>query len=367
MQFIQELCVCLLNLCFVLIDDFNKMKYFIIPGIGGSKLYCNCNSQKKIKLYPKPTLKSLFDLNEHFFDKTCTVTTKPFRKIGMFSIYDTLVKSLGEKNCILYSYDWRRTPLDVAKDLIDVIPAGCSLIGHSNGGFIIRILIEYLKVERTRFSNIFICGTPLYGCMSDFQFHEEEKLYSALVNNTYTMGIKNKMFTKRDVKRIFSVFRDTLVYFIPSYRFFKGGELENSDIDSISIYVAKSVHMALMKMNVESYIFYYNTRKKIQVQKELPLDHPHMTGFLASAIVKKDKRKKTFENNVGRPIEEILGSKLVHDKKMIVKYKLKSDSLITPHSHPIRGSNIVHDTMFTTHSFIMNNPFLIDLIKLRET
>lgn len=314
------------------------MKYFIIPGIGGSKIYCCCGS-RRVKLYPKKLYKVLSDIDAHFFDKKCKVETKPLKRIFQLSVYDTLCRKLGKENCILYSYDWRKSPLEVAKELVDVIPRGSTIIGHSNGGFIVRILFEYLNVPRSHYGNIFICSTPFFGSTNPFMYNHEENVYRRLKCPSLKGNYKSIMLNDTDMEMIFLHFTSTLLYYLPTHR------LNDKSLchitDPVDLEIVKSVHFILSRMRVDGYFFYYNIHHRTSVCLEM-------------------KNDEIFNKSQLIPVAEKVVNK---NENYVIKYKVNTDTLVVPTNHFPPNTTIIYDTVPLSHAFTMNSQFLVNIIK----
>lgn len=308
------------------------MRYLIVPGLGGSKLICNCRQQERT-IYPKPLYGVFRNLDPHFFDPACKTSVKPMLSIYKISVYRRLVNRLGSSNCQIYAYDWRRPPLDIAQELAMHIEDGTTLIGHSNGGFILRILFEYLDFDRSRVAGVIICGTPMFGSHDPFSYNQEYDIYRKLKGEAECRSIKSLMLTTRDICKIFQVYRNTLIYFTPSHCL---RQLAAIDIDEIELVKARAVHYHLSRMMFRSYVIYFN-------------------------IHKTSKLVKLF--SPGENAEVIKYSDDYNAKTKSIRYVTKSDNLIIPSSVTSPGALLIHDTTPLAHCFIMNSRFLANEIK----
>lgn len=307
------------------------MHYVIIPGIGGSKIYCNCNGEK-IKMYPKQLYRIWGNLDKHFFEE-CKSVTRPLMRIYKMSCYHNLVKRLGKDNTTILSYDWRKNPVEIAKSFLDKLIPGSTLIGHSNGGFILRILFEYFKVDRSLYKNVFICATPNYGSLCVGSYHEEEYVYRRLNGDSVPRNrLKSIMFTKRDVDKIFKSFPNELVYYIPSFRFMND---KPRTVDVIDFENAKILHITLSRYRIDRYHMYYNTGFDTRVSSDMNNDF--------NLILTSDDLQYT-------------------DNRFIATRKLKTDSLVVPSYHMIPSSVTLHDNSNLPHCLIMNSEWLINKI-----
>lgn len=252
--------------------------YVILPGLFGSKIYCSCDENKPRKLYPK----MFGSLENHFFDTNCRTTTKPLKSYFGVSVYRKLEERLHKSGHVVkyFSYDWRKTPLDIAKlcaefltrltdnhhdeekQNIDVI----TLIGHSNGGYVLRILFEYLNYPRNEFRHIIIFGTPLFGNLNFNLYNKEFQLYKKLCKHINKIKKRTFMFTANDMSKILKTFKSTLIYFIPTPIFFYE-TIENLSVlvgvEISELFLASCIHKRLHQMRTQKYIFVYNTSKKM--------------------------------------------------------------------------------------------------------
>lgn len=257
--------------------------YLIIPGLGGSKIYCNCNSeQEPVKLYPK-----LFgSLDEHFFDAACKTSTKPLRSYFGISVYRTLEKRLGRAGFDVqyFSYDWRKSPLEAAQRLSQYLtnlthvndlqqPIGkdnddatITLIGHSNGGYILRILFEYLNYPRDAFRHIIIFGTPFFGQPELATYNKEFQLYKKMCSVDQHIKTKSILFSEQDMNAIFKHFKTTLAFFLPTTVFLdESVESVSAKIHTnlVDVYIVSQIHKQLSQMRTQKYIFVFNVSQKM--------------------------------------------------------------------------------------------------------
>lgn len=254
-----------------------KMNYLIVPGFGGSKIYCNCNKKPK-RLYPN----LFFDLNEHFFEPhACQTFVKPLRKVCGIPIYNRLehrLKNNTKDRVDYFAYDWRKEPLFCAKKLKTLLYTKYSekerkslvLIGHSNGGLIIRILFEYLKFSTNNVASIILCATPLFGSFEFESFSREYDIYNVLCKNIKDGYGKFTLLTAHDLDRIFKCFKTTLIYYIPSsillskttesiYKLLGVGNVEITDV-----YLVQQIHRQLSKFSILSKcLMVFNISKKM--------------------------------------------------------------------------------------------------------
>lgn len=339
------------------VDCIKKKLCIIIPGIGGSKLYCTCDKLKKpIKIYPVVT----GNLSKHFFDSNCKLVTKPFRHLYGISVYKNLEKRLLKHNVNAanptdveyFSYDWRKSPIQIARELQyhltrkDLYERKKILVGHSNGGFIIRILFEYLHFPLDFIEHAFICGTPFYGSIDKSLYYNEMKIYNKLHDNKLEAPIKLMCLSGDDVNKIFKVYKETLLYFIPSFIFecFNCISIsEYSGVDVSQVVIAKQVHRQLGKFNINKCVFYYNistkkTIERIVEESDIKRIYFHITPRASGISKEKSGNYKISE-------------------------KVFTDNLIIPSvTFPI-NSTFIFDTFNLNHGLIMNSRYLYRIIK----
>ena len=106
----------------------------IVPGIAGSKLYCDCDLsglRPNYRLYPRKRWFFNSAIDKHLYECT-NVKTKPLKTFWTISIYEKCIKKLS--SCVsnkveIFSYDWRRDPVKIAKDFLSFLKMrGCVYI-----------------------------------------------------------------------------------------------------------------------------------------------------------------------------------------------------------------------------------------------
>lgn len=314
--------------------------YIIVPGLGGSRIYCGCNGKRSLlKLYP-----SLRSFGKHFFDRSCASIVKPLKSVFGVSIYRQLENRLGKNKCIFFPYDWRwNTPLEAAKNLYQFIKKmerrSVTLIGHSNGGFIIRILLEYLSFPRNEIDKIFICGTPFFGSMNECLYKTEYNLYFKLIDPTVSIRIKPLLLSTKDINNIFKHCRSALVYFVPSCIFQKYTNAELASEFSVpehELSIVKTIHMRLSKFKFERYTFYFNISYNDSITTTYPSQMPMFNYIIPTATSMTQHKNGTVQ----------------------VTRKIKTDSLVVPSLEFPRNSVVLFDDFPLSHSLIMNSRFL---------
>lgn len=335
-----------------------------LPGFGGSKIYCDCDYEKNLKLYPNNKCVLGASLHPHFFQCQNTKTKILNTTLLGMSVYKNFLHRLGihhqkkkqqqqqeqkqeqEKNLEIFSYDWsRKTPLETANLLVSFLKEknfkNIILIGHSMGGLIIRIMIEYLKYSKN-INQVFICGTPLYGSMDYIDYNFEYNLYLAIVKNDVSFVNTPFYFTNFDKKNFFDIYSDTVKYLMPSFTI--TGQCTMVEFSD----ELKNVHSQLAKFQFPAtvqYIFYYNYSR---------LSHRMFTSLC------------NFQ-------KQHPGNKIIFLKKIVRKYNdvlytkesVLSDGLVTvPETTKTNFSATIYfDSTFTIHSLMMNNSNIIKIIK----
>lgn len=326
----------------------------IIPGIGGSKIYCGCSDKKNKpqKMYPK----MFGDLENHFFETNCNVITKPIKTLYGVSVYRNLERRIENNKVEYYSYDWRKNPLTIAQELKlylqqrqDKDPSKkeiINLIGHSNGGYIIRILLEYLLYPREKINYIFICGTPFYGSNDKSLYYNEIKTYRKLHDNNLEAPIKLMCLSGGDVNKIFTIYKETLIYFIPSFVFIEQSTSSISDFTEVSessVIIAKAIHQVLGKFNISKCIFYFNIATKKNIYR----------------LVEEYELKNVYFNTIprARSMKRI-------NNRFYLKELLYTDNLIVPSINFPRNSTFIFDNIKLNHGLIMNSIYLTNIINV---
>jgi hypothetical protein len=314
----------------------------LIPGLGGSKIYCCCN-EKRIRIYPKKIYNLPFSINKHFFDKGCKSQVKIMKKFFQLPIYSGIL-NLKNFPIIPWAYDWRRPVLAVAKEfyhrLLDIQSTGktINLIGHSNGGFIIRVIIEYFGLKNI--ANVFICSTPLYGSMDPLSYFNEDILYRRLAcKKQKCPKISQMTMTEGDIVRSIKHFRETLIFLCPTYRILLLNEHELATTLSIPIELAttlRSLHLTMSKIYEQTdrpvYNFYFN-----QYRKEIVGRNKKIVGGLAFNACSGDNENLFFS---------------VH-----------TDATIVSKDFYLPKAKIYYDKSLFPHAMNMNSGFLLNILK----
>lgn len=322
-------------------DVINTVENVLIPGIGGSKIYCKCSGES-IRLYPKRITNYYCNLNNHFFDKNCKVGVKIMKTYFTLPIYRNV---LSLKNLKAWPYDWRIPAVEIAKlflsRLIKLANEGkqVNLIGHSNGGLIIRIIIEYFGFKNV--GNVFICSSPLYGSFDPLTYFNEDILYRRLAcKKQKCPKIPQMTMNKSDVAKCITHFRETLCYLSPTYRILSMDEIELAKTLSISEDVAtklQAVHRTLAKI----YSTLYDDR---------PLYNFYFNKYKLELIM----RDKNIVRDLSFFAEESDGDNL--------KFKIDTDETVVSKDFFIPKSKIYYDKSLFPHAMNMNSQFVIDLI-----
>lgn len=319
------------------------MKYILLPGIGGSKIYCNCGGVKR-RLYPK----LIGNMSNHFYEQCPSTTTKPLKTVLNISIYKKIISRLGSEKCIIFSYDWRREQLDVAKNLMKFLitqETPYILIGHSNGGLIIRILLEYLNFSTNLIKHVFICGTPVFGSMSRNSYYEEPSIFKKILSIENKINNKVCIITNTDVEKIFKTYKTTLLYLVPSFSLLNIDRISNEggiDIDRVNI--ISTIHKTLSKFRFTNYTLYFNV--SVEKKNKIIMNNEEMRGVFFDTI----PQISGLEYNASKGVWE-------------VDYKIITDSLVVPTIILKNNSRVCFDYTPLSHSMIMNSIFLSNIIK----
>lgn len=362
----------------------NKTLIVIVPGYAGSKLYCNClntqNTHGK-RLYPRKYW--FFNSALHSHLETCTnIITKPLRQFWLQSVYKKMEKKLNKnlRNTVkYYSYDWRQDPVNLALDLLIYLKTltlerytSLTLVGHSLGGFIIRILVEYFRgheqlIMPSELIRVFQCGTPIYGSLGVNDYNYGFQLAAILASYNYfktscptrkvskeqISKIKPFLFSKNDLKRLVKSVPENLVYLLPTpfifgiHRNLKNGTMIVDDMPHFDkVY---KVHRILAEMSFPvQYRFFYNI-------SEHKIEHVYVPFSF-----------EEISNQIS--LHEISPGNSVKNKRcgIYIERLMKSDGLIVPFISskkvPENSRIYVDESESCTHGLIMNSQRLLTLI-----
>lgn len=332
----------------------------IIPGMGGSRIYCNCEEKKK-KLYPSK-LPGVIALDRHFFECT-TTTTKILKTIYNISVYKNF---LIRTTAIPYSYDWRIPPIKHAETLITKLRTEykeynkITLIGHSLGGLIIRILIEYLKPADilANIADVYICGTPFYGSYDTNDYNCELQIIPVLLQTKKQINLQHKpiILTSRDIKNMFKYFSTTLLYLAPSFiisalqlksvceSYFSLGKY--ATIHTAEFNIIKDLHrsLALYDFHGINYHVFFNVSRKIDV-----------THNMDTNLIKHITQNRDGETHIKK-------MKKISQDQWEVTRSFHSDGLVLAcRKMPIDAVTFFDQTL-STHALLMNSRNLSNFI-----
>lgn len=356
----------------------NKSLCVLIPGFAGSKLYCNCNDRRrKLKLYP--TKYALFKnaIHPHFYECD-NVETKILSKYMYKSIYAKMQSELSTplNDFKIFSYDWRKSPLTLAKELKkfiqeqDLVPYNSIiLIGHSLGGLIIRILLEYLNLDlyMNLRTTVFVCGTPMFGSMDVDHFNSGYILgqmlnFCGYMKSTCSVKILDRqtvdkikplLFSHCDIMNLMAAFPDSYMYLLPTPFIFALNE--------------KYENGSLLIRNVDLFL------EAVQVHKTLNLmKFPCKYNFFFNVNVYRTEKMKIVL--VGDELGKCFSFHALQSKypttaicQLRIKRLMKSDGLVMPFCNRkvLPNSDIYLDnSQRKTHAFLMNSRKLIALVKI---
>lgn len=350
----------------------------VVPGIAGSKIYCNCNSYVsspnygvKRRLYPRKNWFFNSAIDNHLYECT-NVTTKPLKTFWNISIYNKFITKLHTcpmNKVKIFSYDWRRDPTEIALDLLEFLKRSnlqnyihLKLIGHSLGGLIIRICLEYFDgLDELNISsdkvNVYQCGTPMYGSdnIHDYNYgfelaamlSSEGLFFSACPSQKLKKRDINKikpfLFSVDDLRKIIGKTSNSLLYLLPTpmiksiYQLLNHGQLRIREIENFDqIY---GVHMKLANLDFPvKYSFYFNI-------SNLRIETVYIPFFTSDILSKIS-------------LHDIRYGNLKHDCGLHLNRLLKSDGLVVPYSGkriPYNCNVYVDESEKCSHAFLMNS------------
>lgn len=364
----------------------------LIPGLGGSKIYCNCKNLPKFyeslgsqftsqhieedgnkkepryeRLYPSKFLK-FTNMNRHFF--SCKRTkTKPLLSHFYVSVYKRLVERLRDNNANvkIFSYDWRLNPLDNCHRLKeyleqiiherklkettmkfnsveDVIAPNLILVGHSLGGLMLRILMEYLKYPCENIFKVYICGTPLIGSLNIYDYNCKQNIIRILSNDKTIVKTdipRPLLISSGDVVRFIQTFPQTTLFLMPTYEVLNIKYLPNVLYNDI--YIIRTIHRVLGRFNFPGDMLYtmiFNISQKNKINYKIPEDRIHEYTWL---ITRKDKMKLFWNLNEG---------------KYHLKCNRQMDSAVVPCTFLPSNCSIIFDSNYLKHNMIMNSQYI---------
>lgn len=358
-----------------------------VPGIAGSKIYCNCQSDVsspnygviKKRLYPRKNWFFNSAIDNHIYECT-NITTKPLKTFWNISIYNKFIKKLNTcpmNNVEIFSYDWRREPIEIALDLLTFLKRfdlqnyiHLKLIGHSLGGLIIRICLEYydgineLYISPNHVS-VYQCGTPMYGSDNIQDYNYGFELATMLSSSGLFFSacpskklkkhdikkIKPFLFSVNDLKKIVDKTSCSLLYLLPTpmiksiYQLLDSGQLHIREFENFDLIYA--VHMKLANLNFPvKYSFYFN----ISNHRIETIYIPFYTSDIFSKISLHDIRPGNRKNDCGIYLNRLM----------------KSDGLVVPYSGkniPYNCNIYVDEGEKCSHAYLMNSTELCKIVQ----
>lgn len=369
----------------------------LIPGLGGSKIYCNCKNLSKFydgvgaqftsqhidednnnkeshheRLYPSKFLK-FTNMNRHFF--SCKRTkTKPLLSHFHVSVYKRLVERLKDDNARVkvFSYDWRLNPLDNCHRLKEYLEKiilerklkettmgfnfdedattlaattpNLILVGHSLGGLMLRILMEYLKFPCENIFKVYICGTPLIGSQNIYDYNCKQNIIRILLNDNTIVKTdipRPLLISSGDVVRFIQTFPQTTLYLMPTYEVLNIKYLPNVVYNDI--YIIRTIHRVLGRFNFPGDMLYtmiFNISQKNKISYKIPEDRIHEYTWM---ITRREKMKLFWNFNEG---------------KYNLKCKRHMDSTVVPCTFLPSNCSIIFDSNYLKHSMIMNSQYI---------
>lgn len=159
-------------------DDINKIEKFNVDAAKSDLdlIACNDNAMSKVNMMPN---NPILDCKNNPDD----------RNFGIVNCYKELVKSVvgsvddKEYDVVFFSYDWRRSNKDTAKDLENLITEknyeDVTLIGHSMGTLVCASYLSDAQ-NKSKVDKTILLGGPLLGAV---------KAYSVLDEGRFVDGI----------------------------------------------------------------------------------------------------------------------------------------------------------------------------------
>lgn len=350
----------------------------LVPGIGGSKIYCRCENPPK-RLYPRKKWFFNSAINDHMY--TCTNRqTKIMKTFWFISIYEKFLKRFLNNplhKVKSFSYYWLDSPIDVAGALVRFLKLcnvqkydHINLVGHSLGGLIIRIMIEYLtglqelSIDNTKIT-VYQCGTPMYGSkyLKDYNYGFELAailasngvFYSSCPTQKSTKRelkkIKPMLFSIGDLRTIFEKYYVNLLYLLPTPMILALQTLITTNQVKMkspeSFQDVFNVHKCLATLSFPTkYVFFFN----ICFRKIEHIFIPFHTSDMFSQVTIHDIRPGRPSLTCGIYLDRLL----------------KSDGLVVPYSNkhiPMNCSVYVDESRKYSHAYLLNSLELWNIIQ----
>lgn len=335
----------------------------VVPGLMGTKLY----TENEDRIFP-PTLREvILGGGRKKFDKLMsdTVTLLPKKILSTYcriSVYQKLLKALADvpgSKLETFPYDWRHEPLEVAKQLRAYITQKISLqesstdhlylIGHSMGGIIIRIMVEFLKPAAAFLGLIryvFLCGVPFYGTPKAYQVLSKD------VDAATEISGANFWFSQPQLKALAHKHSGILAVILPTHILLNEKKIEDLSrvlhVDTIDLYMAQQIHRCFMKNARDGvmYVLCYNVSSPIRFSDSVNYFNgkvPHDARLLFQNLC-------MFNENL----------------KVTLNYVAEGDGTINAEYSNLsllKNLIVVFDTTRYKHARMMNSKFLINFIK----
>lgn len=327
------------------------MTAVVIPGVGGSKIYCDCGGPMNgERLYPRRE-RFTFKLDPHFYE--CgRVTTKILKSYHCISIYKNLINRLSRRGveCIPFSYDWRRDVHENASLLVQFLTGldrkNVMLLGHSLGGLLVRIAFEFIGgLDPRNFSKIFICATPFYGSENIMDYNTESLIMYKIKDESVVLKNTPFLIAKTDIDQIFKVFRNTLLYLIPTYQL-----VENAEFPGVDPYIYQKVrliHYELGKFKFPGdklYHFYFNVNQCIRIENTFRNVYRRGDGV----YINQNQLNQIWLKSGGR---------------LVLRQRRRGDGVVVPFTSIPTNSTILYDTVWSKHSMVMNSSMIMKFIR----
>lgn len=374
-------------------DKDHDMKIIVlIPGLGGSKIYCDCSNnnenifhpttenidntnngnerhhnydhQHGIRLYPSKFLK-FTNMNPHFF--TCMKTkTKPLISHFYVSIYKRLIERFRDNGVEykIFSYDWRLNPLDNCRRLRNYLHKiiedqqkkyyndnlwqrkrpSLILVGHSLGGLMIRILMEYFKFPIEYILKIYICGTPLIGSKNIYDYNCKLNIVRLLLHDNQIKKTdipQPLLISRQDVIRFIQTFPQTALFLIPTFELVKLSYIPNVQLSELS--VIHTVHNVLGRFDFPGEMLYtliFNVSQKNKINYKIPEDKIYKYAWM----ITKHEKIKLFWN--------------FNEEKYNMRCTRIMDNTVVPCTFLPPNCSVIFDYNYLKHCLIMNSLYL---------
>lgn len=380
--------------------------FIFVPGIAGSKIYCNCGNNggdgggtenntdvindphrnrrhhhhhHRKRLYPRKKWFFNSAIDGHMYDCQ-NIVTQPLKTFWCISIYSKFLKRIAKSplnKVKVFSYNWRRNPVDLAKDLlafiVDCDPQQYShvkLIGHSLGGLLIRIMIEYhgglgtINLPPDHYT-VYQCGTPMFGSQNIQDYNYGFEMAAILASSGLFWSscpaqkikkrrickIKPFLFSITDIRKIIETSSDSLLYLLPT--------------PMINMMYTMLVREQLQTNNYEKFLETYNVHTKLS-QLIFPVEYVFFFNISCHRIEKVHLPFCTDDIFKRITIHEVRpGGRKKNECGIFLNRLMKSDGLVVPSSDtniPHNCNIYVDESQKCSHAYLMNSHALWNIV-----